>query len=91
MKLSHSAIPTFSPPEFVLPFLFVVVAGVPAGAGAAALVDVSALRFVGAPQASTSRPVRMHTIKSKNLDILILPVCGMEERADNTPCYLFYD
>jgi hypothetical protein len=29
------------------------------------------LRFVGALQASTNRPVRMHAIKRKNFDILI--------------------
>src|SRR5690242_16991179 len=67
MKLSHSAIPTFSPTGTLLSFLFVVVTGVLAGA----VVDgvVSALRFVGAPQASTSTPIRTHPIKRKNLDI----------------------
>src|ERR1044072_5035807 len=49
MKLSHSAIPTFSP---------------------ALTVDgAAALRFVGAPQASTSSPIRTHTIKRRDLDI----------------------
>ena len=90
MKLSHSAIPTLSPAT-ALAFLFVVVEGVPAGAAAELVPDgASALRFVGAEQASTNRPVRMHAIKRKNFDILILPVCGMEERADNTPCSVFY-
>jgi hypothetical protein len=48
------------------------------------------LRFVVELQAITNRPVRMHTIKRKDFNIWFSPVCGMEERADNTPCYLFY-
>jgi hypothetical protein len=62
-----------------------VVEGVPAGA---AVDGASALRFVGAPQASKSRPV-MHTMKRKNFDICF-SLFGMAERADNTPCFLFY-
>jgi hypothetical protein len=91
MKLSHSAIPTFSPPGAELSFLFVVVVGVPAGTGEVAVDGVSALRFVGAPHASTSRPASMQTIKRKNLDTLIPLFAGWKSAQDNTPCYQFYD
>jgi hypothetical protein len=67
--LSHSAIPTLSPAGAELLLRFVVVAGEPAGAAELVPAGAAALRFVGELQASTNRPVRMHTIKRKNLNI----------------------
>jgi hypothetical protein len=65
--------------------LFVVTE--PAGAGAVEFaVPVFAFLFVSAfEQASTKRPARIHDIKRRDLDILVLPEFRVAKPADNTP------
>jgi hypothetical protein len=58
----------------------------PAGAAVEFAVPVFAFLFVSAfEQASTKRPVRIHDIKRRDLDIWVLPEFRVAKRADNTP------
>ena len=74
-KLSHSAIPIFS---CALAVVLVFVAGVLAGAAEFVLAGAT-LRFVSdLAQASTRRPVKIHNIKRRDFDIIVLRFAGWQ-------------
>jgi hypothetical protein len=76
MKLSHSAIPIFSP---ALALVLVVEAGEVAGAAEFVPAGAAALRLVSdLAQASTRRPVKRHNIKRRDFDIIVLRFAGWQ-------------
>jgi hypothetical protein len=81
-KLSHSSIPIFSAVAVAPSLPFLLVETVAAGAGAASF----AFLFVSGAfaQESTKRPVKIHIIKRRDLDILFSQNSRMAKRADNT-------
>ena len=73
--MSHSAIPIFA---FALAVEFVVLAGVLAGADEFVAAGAT-LRFVSdLAQASTRRPVKIHNIKRRDFDIIVLRFAGWQ-------------